>query len=112
MKKLFAVILLISHINSSMFFPIMEQDEINSMVEFVNEKVLNQVDNTPEDKDDQNKQDFFSFAKVSIAIYTQVEIFETSIFNTILPPKVFSEFMQPKPGLVCIELTSPPPDAC
>lgn len=111
MKKFFAFILLLSHINSSLFFPLMEQDEINSMVEFVDEKVLNHIDVTPEDKDEQNMSDLFSKSKVSISICA-LEYYNGSLFQVkIISPAIYEEYIEPRLALVSIELNAPPPDA-
>jgi hypothetical protein len=68
LRKVLAFILLISHMNTSMFLPqVVEQDaydstgqqvnDINSVWEFVDEEILGN-DSTPFDEDDDNGQNF------------------------------------------------------
>jgi hypothetical protein len=69
LRKALAFLLLISHMNTSMFLPqVTEQDafdrsgrpfnDINSLVEFVNEVILNHHQSPPIDEDDDNGQNF------------------------------------------------------
>lgn len=65
LKKLFAFIILLAHMNYAMFIPQLEEtdsfddmgvqvDDINSFSEFVDEVMLGNKDTTPEDEDNDN----------------------------------------------------------
>jgi hypothetical protein len=69
LKKVLAFLLLIHHMNTSMFLPQMaEQDrydsagvqynDINSVVEFIDDLILDYNDDVPMDEDDDNGQNF------------------------------------------------------
>ena len=69
MKKIVAFILLLCHMNTSMFLPQMDEedvyiasgqqvDDINSVVEYVDQVMLGHKDDTPEDEDDDSGQNF------------------------------------------------------
>ena len=116
-KKPLAFIFLLLHINFSMFIPQMEEtdsfdangmptDDINSLVEYIDQVMLNNIDDTPEDEDDdyarnyspvQNgfyytsnaseiiPSDFPDVAKVYFPEFPEVEIPSIS-FDVIAPP--------------------------
>ena len=65
MKNVFALLLVVCHLNSTMFLPQTtgvaiydrqgaEQDEINSLTEYVAQVLLGRRDDSPEDEDDEN----------------------------------------------------------
>lgn len=69
MRKLIAIFLLLMHVNTSMFIPVMEEvdifdahgmqyDDINSTYEYVDQVVLGHEDSTPEDEDDDHAHEF------------------------------------------------------
>ena len=62
MKKVFAFILLLCHLNTSMFLPQVDEDDqydahgqqiddLNTVSEYIDQVVLGDVDKTPEDED-------------------------------------------------------------
>ena len=67
-SRFFAFILLVSHMNASMWLPQVEEqdvylngkqaDDINSVIEYIEQEVLNIPDCTPEDEDDDKAQHF------------------------------------------------------
>jgi hypothetical protein len=63
MRKLLIWFVLLLHVNTYMFFPMMDEedvydncgkpkDDINTLVEFINQILLGHKDSTPEDEDD------------------------------------------------------------
>jgi len=63
MRKLLVYIVLLMHVNTYMFFPMVDEtdvyeangtrrDDINSLAEFINQILLGHRDSTPEDEDD------------------------------------------------------------
>src|SRR5215210_1991943 len=70
-KKLLAFIFLLSHINSTMLLPQVVEtdvfrngrqvDDINTIVEYIQQEILDITDDSPEDEDDDNGCDFKSF---------------------------------------------------
>jgi hypothetical protein len=69
MRRIFGFILLLGHINFSMFMPQVnevdgidaigiQKDDINSLLEYVDQVVFENPDLTPEDEDDDNGQNF------------------------------------------------------
>ncbi len=118
MKKLFAVILLICHVNTSMFLPqVQEQDvynnqgkqvdDINSIVELINVELG--YDTTADDEDSDNGQNFhlvknteYNFQQQSILI----------VRDDYIPVKKheFSEYRVPAIKPVCTDILTPPPE--
>jgi hypothetical protein len=121
MRKYLAILILISHMNFFMFIPQMEEvdqfdkngcqvDDINSLYEFIDQVVLGNTDNTPEDEDDDQPR-FFHLVKVgdftigqSIALVKRPEF--SSNDNTNYPfflsgkiPLVFAEILLPPPKM-------------
>ena len=69
MRKLISILLLLIHVNTSMFIPVMDEvdifdahgmqyDDINSTYEYVDQVVLGNEDSTPEDEDDDHAREF------------------------------------------------------
>src|SRR5215203_1092819 len=101
MKNLLAFLVLISHMNFSMFLPQMaevdiydangmQQDDINSLIEYVDQVVLGNHDDTPEDEDDDSGQNF-SLAKTVDYLYQQNFFVIEQHFTPILP-RIFSDY--------------------
>ena len=84
MKKVLAFLLLLSHINTSMFFPVVEeqdvydkngvlQNDINSVVEFVDQEILGHKQDPTNDEDD-DQPHFFHMVKGFDYCFSQPEI--------------------------------------
>jgi hypothetical protein len=66
-QRFIAFLLLLLHINGAMLLPQVDEldvyyngqqvDDINSFVEYIQQEVLNFVDNTPEDEDDDHNEE-------------------------------------------------------
>ena len=119
MKKVLAFLVLLSHMNTSMFLPQLPEidafdaggkklDDINSMVEYVG--VALGYDTTPDDEDDDTGQAFhiakvpnyFLFQSVSI-----VQIKKPQENNTTH----FPEYRADKIKAIAIDILTPPPEA-
>ena len=118
MKKLLAFILLLSHMNTSMFLPqVMEddvydsngqqRDDINSVVEFIAVKLG--YDHTPDDEDDDNGQNFHP-VKVNDYSFQQPVI----VLNILDPEtsnnKEYPPYLEHKVSSPFFDIQSPPPD--
>jgi len=118
MKKVLAFLVLLSHMNTSMFLPQLPEvdafdgggrklDDINSVVEYVG--VALGYDTTPDDEDDDTGQAFhiakvpnyFLFQPVSI-----VRVENTSQSNATH----FAEYRSDKIKPISIDILTPPPD--
>jgi hypothetical protein len=118
MKKVLAFLVLLSHMNTSMFLPQLPEvdafdavgrklDDINSMVEYVG--VVLGYDTTSDDEDDDTGQAFhiakvpnyFLFQPVSI-----VRVEDTPQSNAIH----FSEYKSDEIKPVSIDILTPPPE--
>jgi hypothetical protein len=118
MKKLLAFILLLSHLNTSMFIPQTEEqdisfkngfqrDDINSVVEYI--EVALGKDKTSDDEDDDQGQ-VFHIVKLTHSIYEPVfnEI-ETEVPS---PEKVqqYPPYQVPAFTSLVTDIQTPPPD--
>lgn len=118
MKKVFAAILLLCHMNTSMFLPqVQEQDvydangyqvdDINSIVELINVELG--YDTTADDEDSDNGQNFhlvksfeYNFQQQSIQV----------VREDFVPVKKheFAEYRLTLLPIVSIDVLTPPPD--
>jgi hypothetical protein len=118
MKKVLAFLVLLSHMNTSMFLPQLPEvdafdaggrklDDINSVVEYVG--VALGYDTTPDDEDDDSGQSFhiakvpnyFLFQPVSI-----VRVENTPQSNA----SHFTEYRSDKINPISIDILTPPPE--
>lgn len=120
LRKAFAFLLLINHINTSMFLPqAMEQDaydntgsqinDINSVFEFVNVAVFGHHQNPPVDEDDDNGQNFHLIKMVNYCFHPYFTETHEKIAVGTETTSVFPYFNENKtePGFFSIQL--PPP---
>lgn len=119
MKKLFAVILLLCHMNASMFLPQVgeddvfdkngaQADDINSVVEFF--QVQFGYDHTSDDEDSDSGQNFhlvkvfdYNFDQVPVIIITH-DFSENKKLE-------FADYCTPALTFPCFDILTPPPNA-
>jgi len=119
-KKLAAFLLLLSHINSSMLLPQADEldvyangqqtDDINTIVEYIQQEVLDIPDETPEDEDDDKGQNLISWKSGDEACqqaFTQMQINHLQPDNSREHFPVYKE----KEFLISYDITTPPPKA-
>ncbi len=117
MKKLLAFLLLISHMNTSMFLPQVPEsdvfdaggnqvDDVNSVVEFIMVKLG--VDHRADDEDDDNGQ--------NLHLVKITELFFQPAFSepknnefTVSEQGTFSEYKENKISLISYDIIIPPP---
>ena len=117
MKKLLAFILLLSHMNVSMFLPQVPEadvydengnqtDDINSVVEFVMVKLG--IDHHADDEDDDSGQNFHL---VKIAEYCFQPVFtELNTNNTFeIKPALYGVYKENKSPNISFDIIIPPP---
>lgn len=118
MKQLLAFILLLSHINTSMFFPVVVEqdifnkhgvqvDDINSIVEYVAQDVMGQELSKPDDEDNDQPQYYhlstlqnyvcFDYLDLQINSFPQPFLKNCSVYKKRISTTVK-------------EIVSPPPD--
>lgn len=119
MKKGLTLILLFCHMNFSMFLPQVaevdrfnihgqEQDDINSVIEFIDQIILGNVDTTPEDEDDDSGQHFLLIKTVDVFNnQTITEIASASIAAASVKYPVFKNGNLP---FSFFDIVSPPPE--
>jgi hypothetical protein len=124
MRKIITILIMLLHVNTSMFIPVMEEvdifdaqgvqyDDINSTYEFVDQVVLGNKDDTPEDEDDDHAHEF-NVVHLKMFIVPRLVASEPAV-------KVTSVAWISKPGFmtgpeakwasVPHEITGPPPKA-
>ncbi|MCP9750825.1 hypothetical protein [Ferruginibacter sp. HRS2-29] len=120
MKKFFAFILLLCHMNTSMFLPQVAEDDqyditgrqiddINSVSEYVDQVLLGNYDPTPEDEDSDNGQDFHVVKSVDYN-YLQPSVFIQRDRFVEIRKHSFSEYMLPQLSFPALDVATPPPD--
>ena len=118
MKKFLAFIVLLSHMNTSMFLPqIPEQDvfdkngnqvdDINSVIEYIQVALGN--DTTPDDEDDDNGQNLHLVNTTDFYYYTQPSSVLQGRKNRRNRRQPFSEYKSRKIKVVSIDIITPPP---
>ena len=117
MKKCIAFILLLCHMNASMFLPQVPEedvydtngqqvDDINSVIEFV--RVELGYDKTADDEDDDSGQNFHLVKALDYAFEQQSILIEKARFAPINGSE-FSEYKIPEVKLLCYDILIPPP---
>jgi hypothetical protein len=119
-SRFFAFILLVSHMNAAMWLPQVEEqdvflngqqvDDINSLIEYIEQEVLNIPDSSPEDEDDDKAQHFglVKFENESCEVKFRFLQLGWPIFTTKQKCFVYTDG---KPGLVHHDIIVPPPKA-
>ena len=120
MKNFLAFIVLLSHMNTSMFLPqIPEQDlfdkngnqvdDINSVIEYIQVALGN--DTTPDDEDDDNGQNLHLVNTTDFYYYTQPSSVLQEEKTAGTGASHFSEYKSRKINVVSIDIITPPPQA-
>ena len=121
MRKLLAFILLLSHINFSMFIAQVDEvdvydktgcqlADINTLGEFI-DAAVNGTQNTPSQDEDDDNARYFHIDKVVNHTFQQ-QIAEVKKSYTIAKEKInYPPYIQNKLALVCFDIQSPPPEA-
>lgn len=119
MKKLSAFILLLLHINFSFLIPQTQEidsynikekqtDDINSLVEYVDQVILDNPDDTPEDEDDDSARNY-SRAQIDFYCNCSFEILSYSFSekaNISFPGNMSTKILS-----ACVDIVAPPPKA-
>lgn len=122
MKRVTAFILLLCHINTSMFLPQASEedmfdkngnqvDDINTVTEYIYEVVLGNVDKTPDDDDDDSGQNFH-MAKIVEYQCPQFVVteMEKPLAQSAKINKTF-DYNTGEAGPVYLDILTPPPEA-
>jgi hypothetical protein len=121
MKRVFAFILLVSHINTSMFLPQMTEedvfnsngtrvDDINSVVEYIDQVIVGREDDTPEDEDDDNSQNFTIITVANYFFQQPSVVMEHPGLITLAGP-TYSDCADPELTSISFDILTPPPEA-
>ncbi len=119
-KKLIAFITLLCHMNSSMLLPQgaeldvfnwsgQQEDDINTVFEYVDQVILGHHDNTPEDEDDDSGQNLHLVKDVNYCFQPFFTPVERKVIITRKKP-AYALFQLRKLSAVYQEILSPPPD--
>ncbi len=122
MRKLVIYILMLMHVNTYMFFPMLnekdayelngkQKDDINSVVEFVYQILLGHKDLTPEDEDDDQEHIYQlkHYQAVPGSLYVVVPPSKGSIFKTTTRVTHASCWIE-KQSDCYYSLNAPPPE--
>lgn len=118
MKKVFAFILLLCHMNASMFLPQVPEDDVydsngvqvddvNSVIEYI--EVAMGYDTTPDDEDDDSGQNLHLVKNTDYNFQQQVVIIGKNGFAKIKKNE-FSEYKIPVLTSPSFEILTPPPN--
>ena len=118
MKKTLAFLVLLSHMNTSMFLPQSPEqdaydasgrqlDDINSVVEYIQVSLGGDV--SSDDEDDDNGQTFH-LVKASNYYFTQHYSIVQSKKTAVRNPRDFVEYRSGKIRTISIEIITPPPE--
>jgi hypothetical protein len=119
-KRLIAFITLLCHINSSMLLPQVaeqdiynwcgqQQDDINTVVEYIDQVVLGHHDSTPEDEDDDSGQNLHLVKDVNYCYQPFFTPVERKVTITVKKPR-YALYRLRSLSLVYPEIVSPPPE--
>lgn len=121
MKRIVAFILLLCHMNTSMFLPQVAEDDqfdkngkqlddINTVAEYINQVWLGNKDNTPEDEDNDDGQNFHIVKTVEYSYERASIILELPSFTEIKQTE-FADYKASSFSSPAIEVSTPPPDS-
>lgn len=107
LRKILAIILLINHLNTSMFIPQMAEvdyydsmgnqiDDINTLVEYIDQNILGHPDYSPEDEDDDSGQPYHIVKIMDYTWHPYVAEVQTKVNFTDQPAKVFTGYIEHK----------------
>ena len=121
MKKIAALLLLLSHMNSSMFLPQVamddvydangqQTDDITSVVEYI--RVTLGYDKTADDENDDSGQNFHAVKNVEYSFQQQVIVINRQDVSE-LRKNTFPEYKMPSHSTPSFDILTPPPNqAC
>jgi len=120
LRKLLAFILLLTHLNTSMFIPQMAEvdmydsagnqiDDINSLIEFIDQDVLGHYDSTPEDEDDDTERTLHVSNIIDYNWHPFYEAAQTKASIKVEPAIVFTGYIEHKPTAGFSNIILPPP---
>lgn len=122
MKRLLVYLVLLMHVNTYMFFPMVDEtdayeksgkqkDDINSLAEYIYQVLLGHRDSTPEDEDDDQAHFYQLKSGISYSIVTACVIRDE---NPVIPAPEgnLHNASGPAPALrlVSYDVQAPPPD--
>lgn len=118
MRKCFAFVLLVCHMNTSMFLPQVQEDDvydkngqqiddINSIFELINVQLG--YDKTSDDEDDDSGQNFHVVKNSEYSFQQQSVLMHRDAFTEIKKYK-FSDYKMPAIKSLIFDIVSPPPD--
>ncbi|MBE7172890.1 MAG: hypothetical protein INR73_20100 [Williamsia sp.] len=107
--------------NSSMFLPQVaeqdiynasgqQEDDVNTVVEYIDQVILGHHDNTPEDEDDDSGQNFHPAKDVNYCF--QPLLITVKSKPIVLRQKSYPNFQVGKISTIYNEIISPPPECC
>ena len=108
LRKILAIILLLNHLNTSMFIPQMAEvdsydtmgnqtDDINTLIEYVDQVIIGHADNSPEDEDDDSGQPYHIIKLQDYTWHPYVVAQPTKVTFNDQPAKVFTGYIEHKP---------------
>jgi hypothetical protein len=117
-QRLIAFLFLMVHLNGSMLLPQVDEvdlyhsglplDDINTIVEFFQQEVLNISDTTPEDEDDDQGQDL-KIVRVSDDVYPQTVRIVSQLIISIEKISHYSDFIIEHTLAISYDIITPPP---
>ena len=119
MKKVFAFILLLCHMNTSMFLPQVAEvdtyndngqlkDDINSVAEYI--EVMLGYDHTADDEDDDSGQNFHLVNATNYFYQQEIKISEQQKFTDPVE-HIYTGYTTPKLSAPSYDIVAPPPKA-
>lgn len=124
LKRILAFILILSHLNTSMFIPQMNEevdvydsagnqvDDINTLIEYIDQDVLGHYDPTPEDEDDDTDRPLHIIKIVDYTWHPYHEEAQTKASLHEEPAVVFTGYIENKPTPGFPHILLPPPKTC
>ena len=88
-----------------------QEDDVNTVIEYIDQVVLGHHDPTPEDEDDDSGQNFHLAKDVNYCFQPFFTPLERKII-IIRKKSGYALFQLRKPSAVYQEIISPPPDRC
>jgi hypothetical protein len=121
MKRFLTILVLISHINYAMFIPQLDevdvydadgkqQDDINSLVEYIDQVLLGHKSNAPADEDDDTGF-FLNIVKIDPYTFEQFATVLTVPVYTLREKANYLPYKDTKLSSIYFDIQSPPPEA-
>jgi hypothetical protein len=86
-----------------------QTDDINSLIEFINQVVLGNKDDSPEDEDDDSEEHFLVIK--SVDLYCEQSITALQVFHFLIPAQKFPTYCHSIILEAAYDILSPPPKA-